>query len=251
MKHRFGGLLSLALGAVLIFTGLNGGASGAVGGIAKPTTCGSVVVGVSAVCPTGKITITSVTDTSATGAATPPSTWSVKVTSTCLDPNTSSAVSRTVSVPNGGSAAVTDLYVYTDDTSTASCAYDLVQTAVAGFTTTFDPASPVTLPYDGGDNARAVTLNNVAAATTSSAAPSSTTPASSPASSSGVPTSSAATSSSAVARARASSSTAPLAATGPRSDVRSSVWIGIALCLLGLVLLFGGRVRRIAGRHHH
>lgn len=237
MKHRFGGLLSLALGAVLIFTGLNGGAAGTVGNAAPPRACGVVVIGVPAPCPTGTIRITSVTDVSAKGAATPPATWSVKVTSTCLEPSTSSAVSRTVSVPNGGSVDVADLYVYTDTTSTTSCAYTLTQTAVAGFTTTFDPSSPVTLPFDGGGNTRAVTLNNVAAAATSTAPASSTV-------SSMARTSSAAPSSSA-----ASSSAAPLAATGPRSNVRVSVWIGIALCLLGFALLFGGRVHRTTGRH--
>lgn len=234
MKQRFGALLCLALGTVLIVTGLNGTSSGNVG--ATVADCGVGTIGGFVPCPTGTITFTETT----TGTTSPPATWTVHITSTCLDPATGLAVDQTVNVPDGGSASSTALELYTTTSHGATCSYAFIEENIPpGDTVTFDPASPQTIPDDTtpSDSNLPVALTNVFTATTSSSTTS-------------VPTSSSATSSSAATSVATSSSSASgaLSNTGPRETVRTSLWIGIALCVLGVALLLGGRTR---GRPRH
>lgn len=228
MKQRVGAILCIILGAVLIGTGLNGTAAGSVG-LTVPT-CGVTQIGGVTPCPTGTISFTETT----TGiGATPPANWTVRITSTCVDPATSQPVDQTVTVPDGGTGTSTPLELYTNSGHTTSCSYAYVEVPVpANFAAAFAPASPQTIPDSGGaaNSGLKVALTNTYTAptpTTSSA----TASASASASSSAVPT-------------PPSSSAAPLATTGPREQIGASVWIGAALCLLGLVLLVAGRTRR-------
>ena len=235
MKERVGGLLAIALGAVLIGTGIDTGTGGAVG-VVIPS-CGAVVVGaVVPVCPTGTITIhetTSATPAAITQAVTtsdptpPTGGWKVTITSTCLDPATSTAVSQKVTVPNNGQATSAPLYVYTTQSSATQCSYTMTQAAVAGFTTTFSVASPFTIPFAGGqtNSTLSVTVTNSFVHVT-------------PTSSSAKPSSSAA----------AASSSPVLATTGPRTRIGTSVYLGIGLVLLGIAMVFGGQFRRTGRR---
>jgi hypothetical protein len=228
MKRRLGAVLCILLGAVLIGTGLAGNSAGDVGGVAP--TCG-VSIGVSVICPTGTISFTETT----TGTGAPhPAAWHVHITSSCLDPTTGSAVDQTVNVPDGGTASSGPLELYTTEAKTATCSYTYVEESIpAHVTATFDPVSPQTIPDAGGqtNSGLKVDLTNAFAAPTT------------PPSSSSAPPSSSAPASTPVA---ASSSTAAVANTGPHEQVRASVWIGVALCVLGLVLLVAGRTRRRA-----
>lgn len=230
MKRRVGAILCIILGAVLIGTGLNATATGSVG-LTVPT-CGATQVGGVTPCPTGTI---SFTETTTGTGATPPANWTVHITSTCVDPATSQPVDQTVTVPNGGTGTSTPLELYTNSAHTTACSYTYVEDPVpANFAASFAPASPQTIPDGGGptDSGLKVALTNTYTAptpTTSSATTSASASAS--ATSSAVPT-------------PPSSSAAPLATTGPREQIGASVWIGAALCLLGLVLLVAGRTRR-------
>jgi hypothetical protein len=224
--RRLGAILCLVLGAVLIGTGLNSTSAGTVGGTVPD--CGTLV-GVTVACPTATITFTETT----TGAGAPaPVSWTVHVTSTCHDPATGLPVNQTVTVPNDGHASTTDLYLYVNSTHTTACVYNYVESPIpAHFTATFAPLPPQGLVASEGLD---VTLTNAYTAPhTTSAAPSTTTVTVAPSSSAAVqPT-----------------STDALANTGPRSQVRASVWIGAGLCALGLVLLVAGRRRRPASHH--
>ena len=224
--RRLGAVLCLVLGAVLIGTGLNSTSAGSVG--AAVPDCGTPA-GVVVACPTATISFTEIT----TGAGAPaPASWTVHVTSTCLDPGSGLAVDQTVTVPNNGNAATTALYLYTNSTHTTACVYNYVENPVpAHFTATFAPLSPQGLVASEGLD---VTLTNAyTAPPTTTVAPSTTSVA---------PTTSNAASA-------LPTSTDALANTGPRSQVRGSVWIGAALCALGLVLLVAGRKRRTASHH--
>src|SRR5690242_8210397 len=101
MKQRFGGLLALALGAVLIGHGITAGADGGAGVAAPGPVCGAVFVGITPIdqCPTGSIDIT---ETSAASVTPPPGGWQVTIKSDCIDPLTNEPVNRTVTVPDGG-----------------------------------------------------------------------------------------------------------------------------------------------------
>ena len=225
MKQKLGGLLTVALGAVLIATGIQSGDAGQIGG--PPPSCGGAI-GTAVVCPTGVINITEATTIAPAlaGDPTPPAGgWVVTITSTCLDPATSAAVSQVVHVPNGGNANSQPVFVFTDASATTHCQYTYSQTAVAGFTTTYDTVSPFSIPFGGGSSNSGIkvgiTNTFVHVTPTTSAAPS-TSPA-------------------------PSSSGGNLANTGPRTQITASVYIGSGLVLLGLIMLFGGRTRR-AGR---
>lgn len=227
MKARLGGLLTIALGAVLITNGLTGTDAGQVGDVVP--TCGAAVHGIAVVCPTGVINVAEITTpTPVAGDPTPPGAgWEVKITSTCLDPATALPVDQTVFVPNGSDANSTPVEVFTNEASTTHCQYNYAETAVTGFTTTYDTVSPFTIPFGGGVSNSgikvSVTNSFVHTPPSTSAAPSTpSTP--------------------------ASSSSGTLANTGPRTRITTSVYIGSALVLLGMVMLFGGSRRRSGKR---
>lgn len=235
MKERFGALLCIVLGGVLIGTGLNSGAAGGVG--VAVTNCGGQIGAVSP-CPVGTISITKVTHNAPPSV---PATWTVVITSTCIDPATGNPVHQSVTVPNNGTASSTNLYIWPDSTHATPCSYALVEDPLpAGDTASFDPASPVTIPYQGSDSGSSisVTLTNTFAVPTT------------PPPSTAKPTTSAPRSTSAAPSSVAVSSSAePIANTGPHEQVRASVWIGATLCVLGLGLLVMGRTRRRRGAH--
>jgi cobalamin biosynthesis Mg chelatase CobN len=157
-------------------------------------------------------------------------------------------------VADGATGTSDPLFVFTNQTHATKCTYSLSEHSVAGFTAVFTPASPVDLPFNNAStgNDRKVDLTNTAEVTTSTAPPTSSTPAS-PA-----PSTSTSTSSSSASATQTiindsglapSPSATPIANTGPREQVRASVYIGVALCLLGLVLLFAGSWSRRRGQH--
>ena len=220
MKERLGGLLAVALGAVLITTGINTSSAGQVGGIAP--TC-APAAGAQAPCPTGTIVVKeTTTPTPGAGDPTPPANWTVTITSTCIDPNTGSAVNQTVSVPNNGQASSGQLYVFQTEANVTPCQYNYTQTKVTGFTTTYDTTNPFIIPNDFGADTSTVTVGVV-----------NTFPRSTPTSTTAAPTS-----------VTPSSSAPVLAETGPKTRITASVYIGIGLVLLGAVMLFGGSRRR-------
>jgi hypothetical protein len=235
----------IILGVVLITTGLP--RNGAVVGEAPPT-CGEVnnVVGAVASCPEGTINITKV-DVPPNGPPTPQATWSVDISTTnCVLPQ--GGTSETVTVPDKGTGSSTPLFIYTDVTSRSQCVYTLAEEPVAGWSPSFDPPSPVTIPFDNtsSDSHEDVTLTNTSTVTpTPTPTHSTVSPSPTPtvthhsASPSSKPTHS--------AGALPTSSTAPatLPRTGPSAPVGASVYAGVALCLLGLFLAaVPGRRRR-------
>lgn len=233
MKRRFGGLLCLALGTVLLVTGLRSGATGDVGRVSSP--CGGGVAGVAPTCPTGTISITEQTHVTGTPVPTPPANWTVRVTSSCDDPSTGNPVAQDVTVPNNGTGTTTALFIFSDTGQGTSCSYALAETgAPAGYTATFDPASPVTIAWNESNSGSGLKVGLVNALVV---APTKPTPTRTRTSTAAGSTSAAATS------AAASSSAAPVANTGPHEQVRAAAWIGGALCVLGLVLLLAGRRR--------
>lgn len=233
MKQRFGAILCMMLGSVLIFSGFAAG-SDATGGINNPT-CGGITVGavtVGAGCPVGTISVTETTDTSAASTTpTVPANWTVTITSTngCLDPATNKPVRMTITVANGGTNASGNLYVFKDNKATTQCLYRYTETAVPTFTAAFAPTAPHSIAFNV-DGSRL----NVALTNTYTAPPPTSTP---PSSSRPAPSSA-----SAVATSLApSSSAAALSNTGPRTQVRATLWIGIAVFLIGLAMLALGR----------
>jgi len=232
MTKRLGAILCLLLGSILIAGGLGGTADSTAGGTVPR--CDVPVNGIVVVaCPLGTISITKVV--SGTGTV-PAGGWVVTVTSSnCALPVTSS---NTVTLPAAGGTVATDpLFLFTDSTRTTACAYSLTETAVAGFTPSFLPAGPYTIPFNPlAPSVLSVTLTNTADVTSStppvSTPPVSTPAVSTPATSTPAPTVTA---------------SAALATTGT-SHVRPTFFVGIALCLLGVVLLFSGR--RPRGARH-
>jgi len=223
MTKRLGAILCLLLGSILIAGGLGGTADSTAGGTVPR--CDVQVNGLVFPCPLGTISITKVVSGSGT---VPAGGWVVTVTSSnCALPVTSS---NTVTLPAvGRSVATQPLFLFTDSTHTTACAYSLTETAVAGFTPSFLPAGPYTIPFIPEASVISVTLTNTADVTSStppvSTSPVSTPPVSTPATSTPAPTATA---------------SAALATTGT-SHVRPTFFVGIALCLLGVVLLFSGR----------
>jgi hypothetical protein len=256
VKQRLGAVLCLVLGSVLIWSGLSTSATGTVGNpvtICQPRSdlVGQVTPGQ---CPTGTITFTEVTNLSADPSVTPPASWTITVTSTCVDPNTGDPVDQTVMVDDGTSASTGALYVYADSSGT-QCSYGYVETPVARFTTTYNPDPPQPIPFSQSLTANnlPVTVTNTVQAlpTSSSASPTHTRTRTATPTHTRTASSSAAPTVVTTSFPAPSSSSAPvLATTGPRDSVGVSLWIGIALCLLGLVLLVAGRRPRLGRRHH-
>ena len=241
MKERLGGLLALALGAVLITSGLETSGAGVIG--SPPASCGAVIVGSAPVCPTGTINLSE--STTGTTPSPPAGGWKVDLTSTCLDPTTANPVSTTLTVANNGHITTDPLYIYTDVTSNTQCSYSLVPQAVPGFTPTI--TSPVTINFDGNRSSSSIDVNLVEAGsvvTTTTTAPVTTPPATvttSPGTTAPVTTTPVAT--------PTSSGAGNLADTGPKTKIGVSLYLGVGLVLLGLVMLFGGTFRRRRGQH--
>lgn len=241
MHNRLGAILCLLLGSVLIWSGLSASSSGSIG----TTSFCQGNIGTTTPCPTGTINFAEVTDLSAAPGTTPPSTWTVRVTSPNCSSPSDSAVDEVVTVNNNDNASTGDLFVWGDATHSITCEYAYTEDPVAGYTTTYNPIPPHALTFGGGqsNSGLKVTVTNAAdALPTKTKTPTKTptktaTPSKSPthsSSSSKAPT--------AVTSAPAGSSSAPtLASTGPRHSVGTSVGVGIGLCALGLVLLFAGR----------
>jgi hypothetical protein len=269
MKQRFGGLLALALGAVLIGHGITAGADGGAGVAPPGAGCGTASpVGITPVdqCPTGTIVIT---ETTAAAVTPPPGGWQVTITSTCIDPLTSDPVNRTLTVPDGGSATSFGLYIfqyYGGNANSPKCLYVLAETPVPGVTATFTPAPEVQIGFDANSqSARTVAVGLANAATVPTTTPPTTTAA--PSTTASVPAEPSATGSGpqtdftdtaeppsdsagagAGGESGGSQAAAPIAETGPSQSVTVSLWLGIGLLFLGLFLLFEGRVPRL-GRH--
>jgi hypothetical protein len=255
MKERLGALLCVGLGAVLITTGLTD-SSGATVGLAVPSCGAPAVIGAVAVisCPTGTIAISETTALPSGATATPPvGGWPVDITSSCLNPGTGLPVSLTVTVPDGGTGISDPLFVYVNQTHATKCTYNLTEHAVAGFTAVFAPIPPVDLPDNGGrtGNDRKVDLTNTAEVPTPTATVTVTPTSPAPSTSTSTSTSSASATETIIndSGLAPTTSAAPIANTGPREQVRSSVYIGIALCLLGFALLFAGSWSRRRGSH--
>jgi hypothetical protein len=241
MKQRFGALLCVALGAVLITTGLAAGTDAAAG-LSQPT-C-QVPIGAALSCPTGTITVTETTVNPADGTV-PPGGWIVHVTSTtCTRPN-GSAVNETLTIADGSHDKTGQLFAFADPGHATSCTYVLTEEPVAGATAVFDPAPPVTIPFSVDIANRNVALTNTFAPPSTTVTPTPTT--SAPSTDTGSP--SVSLSSTAIIDTVTAVSATPIANTGPHEQIRSSVYIGIALCLLGFALLCAGTVQRRRGRH--
>jgi hypothetical protein len=156
VRRWFGALLVIVLGAVLITTGLT--RNGAVVGIPAPT-CGEVTVGTPAPCPEGTINITDAD--MAPNGPTPPATWSVDVsTANCVLPQGGTA--ETITVPDKSTGTSTPLYVYDDLNFSVPCVYTLAEAPVADWSPSFNPPSPVSIPYDStpSQSHEDVTLTN-------------------------------------------------------------------------------------------
>lgn len=255
MKQRLGAVLSVLLGSGLIWIGLASSGTATAATVSPgPPTCQlpdravHQPRGEDEGCPTGTITVTEVTDLSADPSANPPSQWTVTVTSTnCTMPD-GSVVDQVLVIDNNSSATTDQLFLYAEAFSPdVPCEYAYVETPRTPYTTTYDPVPPQSIPNTGEDSNLAVTVTNTIAALSTSASPTHTRTHTATA----TPTHTKSTSSSAAPTAvtSASSSAAPiLAVTGPRSSVRPSLYAGIGLCGLGLVLLLAGRRPRTA-RH--
>ena len=123
MKMRMGGLLTVALGAVLIGSGLTSSAAGVVG--AAPITCGTAAPGtLTPGCPEGDIVISELTGVhpsivpSGPGV---PNNWSYRITSPCLDPDTGKPVNEPLTVANDGSGSSTSFEIFTTAANTTFC----------------------------------------------------------------------------------------------------------------------------------
>jgi hypothetical protein len=232
MKQRFGGVLCLSLGGVLITGGSFGLDAGAG---TPPPSCGAPSAGVVVpACPTGVLSLSE----STTGPGTPPvGGWLVDITSpNCAFPSTS-ATTLTVAVPDNGTVSSPALYQNQNGPETTVCTYAVAQQAVSGFSTTYDPAGPYELPQTNDNNAvtNVGVMNAGAVVATPSPTPivsSSPTPAPS-ASASPAPTA-------VVAGEGGGQGTgAQLPMNGSHSQ--EEIAAGVGLCLLGAFLLFAGR----------
>ncbi len=231
MKRRFGGVLCLVLGTVLLVTGLRTGTTGDVGNVVSPC---SANIGITVACPTGTIAITEETHVTGTPVPTPPANWTVHITSSCDDPATGNPVAQDVTVPNNATGTSAALFVFDTTAHSTSCSYALAETgAPTGYTATFTPTSPVTIPWDETNSGSSIKVGLANVLVVASRTPSPTP----------TPTPTASSSSSAEPTATATSSAAAVANTGAREQIRATAWIGGALCLLGLVLLVTGRRR--------
>lgn len=238
MKQRFGGLLCLLLGSVLLAGGVLG--AGDAGAASVVPQCGELQVGATQLCPTGSIVI--IENTTGTGLGVPSGGWTVTLTSTnCNLPG--NVPSETV-VPDGGPAAtVSGLFQNTGGPVPTPCSYLLAETAVPSYTATFEPPGPYILPQTSESSVR-VALHNVGfiPATPTPTATPTATPAATP-----------------TATPRATASATPSPAPSPTTAGNGSggtlpftgsghllaqVVIGLGLLLLGVFLLLTGRRTR-------
>jgi hypothetical protein len=253
MRVRFGAILCLILGFVLIQGGLSTSSSSSVGTVSDPCTVTNSVahIGTTGFCGLGELTVDELTTANGQDA---PASWSLTLDTNCALPEGELA---TQPIDDGGTVTWDGLFVYTNDDRTEQCSYTLTEAAVPGFTATFTPPGPYTFddefnPDDAFKPAIAglsqpVALANIGAAATTSASSSASSSASASASSSAAPTSAQATVPS-TAPSFSSSSSPVLATTGPHRPVRGSLIAGIALVLFGGFLLIAGRRPRQA-RH--
>ena len=219
MRARIGGILAIILGGLLIATGVtNGGAT--VG--STPVFCGQLVAGVSPLCPTGHIVITKVL----AGDAAPPAggwTFTINAEDCGFFPGTSD----TVHIPATGGTVSSGTLFSSATVGGDLCHYTVTETAVAGWTTTYNPTGELVL---GTDTDVAATANDVALTVTNTSA--------------STPTPTVTTTTVAPSSASASPTEA-LAATGS-DHVTPTTIIGAALVVLGGVMLFMGRKPRRA-----
>jgi hypothetical protein len=265
MRVRFGAILCLILGAVLIQSGLSSGDSSTVG-LANPCMVTTTIGLPNGSCPVGTLTLTEVTDANGNTSAAPPDAWTLRLTVVnCAPP-----ANPDQTVTNNGTVSYTGLYVF-NLSETEQCEYTITEDQVAPYTATFNPPPPytfldgVTLPQPGfkanstTTSVQTVTLTNRAKAPAASSTPATPTPT---VTTTATPTTTKTTAPSNTASATlaseppvtpsspvASASAAPvLATTGPHHQVRGSLIAGIALVLLGGVLLIAGRRPRRAQR---
>ena len=232
MKTRLGAILAILLGAALIATGtMSGGAT--VG--ATTVSCGSVPIGVvSPGCPRGAISI----DKVVVGPGTRPSagwTFTIASTNCTLFPGTSA----NVHIPAAGGIVKSGTLYSTQNSLVANgsgpaCDYTVTETAVAGWTTTYSPTGVLHL-------GQSLTANNDVSLTVTNTSP---TPTPTPSASSSVIID---TTSSPAPTTASASPTGTLANTGSK-NVQPATYIGIALVLGGVVMLFASR-RRKTGQH--
>jgi hypothetical protein len=253
MKLRLGAVLSVLLGSVLIWIGLAASGTAVAGTTTPPAPCPlplRAVAHARTICPTGTITVTEVTDLSADPSANPPSQWTVTITSAnCTMPDGSTPVHQVLAIDNNGDATTDPLEIDADVSGQTHCEYAYVETPKARYTTTYDPTPPQSIPDTGADSNLAVTVTNTIAALPTSSSPAPTHTRTHTATATPTHTKSMSSSAAPTAVTSTSSSPAPiLAVTGPRRSVGPSLYAGIGLCGLGLVLLLTGRRPRTA-RH--
>jgi len=224
VKLRVGGVLSLVLGGVLVTGGTLGLDAGAG---TPPPSCGGLAIGTpTPTCPLGKLNLSETT----TGSGTPPvGGWLVDIASTNCKLYGTAASTITATVPNNGSVLSDLLYQNTDGPETTLCSYTVTQHAVAGFTTTYDPAGPYTLPETEDNSA----VTNVGVMNDSPVVVASPTPTPAAASPTPAPETS-------EQSTGAGGGAGGLPATG-NAHARAEILAGVALCFLGFFLLFAGR----------
>jgi hypothetical protein len=241
---RLGGVLTFALGLVLMISGLVGG-NGATAGEIIPQCGGGAEAGaiVPTTCTVGTLVITK--ELVGTGPV-PAGGWVVTITSTnCVLPVLSD---DTVTLPAaGGSASSDPLYQFSGPprVNATPCEYTLAETAVAGWTPSFSPDGPYVLPQTATDPSElSVALTNTAVVTTTTPVPPpSTTPPLTTAPVTTTPATTVAVSDPGTTTPAPSPSASPaLAATGARR-VGPQVLIGALLCLIGLGLVLTSRRR--------
>ena len=234
MKQRFGGLLCLLLGSVLLTGGVLGAGDAGAGSVMPQ--CGGLQVGLPQPCPTGSIVITE--NTTGTGLGVPSGGWTVTLTSSnCRLPGTVSKI--TVQVPDGGPATVSGLFQNVGGFDTTACRYLLAETPVPSYTGTFEPVGPYTLPQSSESSARVV-LHNVGfipATPTPTATPTATPAATPRATASAAPS----PAPSPTTAGNGSGGTLPFTGSG---HLLAQVVIGLGLLLLGVFLLLTGRRTR-------
>ena len=220
MRRQLGGLLAIVLGGVLIATGTTSG--GATVGAAQ-TVCGSNVnIGVIPLgCATGRIVVHKVVNGPADEA--PADGWDFTIASTncSIFPGSDA----TVNVPAAGGTVSSDVLWSTVIVGGDPCEYTITEDAVPGWTTTYNPTGALTLgdaiDVPAGTNDAHVQVNNTFPTTPPPTVTTTTTvPAASP----------------------SASPTEALANTGS-DHVTPTTIAGIALVVLGGVMLFMGRRR--------
>ena len=229
MKN-FGACLIIAFGCLLSVGDL--GAGGAQVGF---VTCGSAnaQAGANPVqqCPTGTISVTK----TVVGSGTLPAQWTVTLGSTDC-PNSLIGLINPVDIPSGGGVAnFNGLFVAADFAGTMQCHYTVTETPVTDWTPSFATAGPYTVT---AGQTTIIALTNTATPATTTTAPATTT------------TTIAASTTTALATTTTNAAVAPetptaptavtLPATGSKTS-RPTFYVGLALILLGSVILLTRR----------